>query len=637
LKKDPYFRELHYEQIISSIRKDAFQLGGNILNHTESLKLHVINPAIITPSYMQQHFDMWNSKPYASEFFYQHFIAPEEYKPYNKTLRSCLCKEINFRHFIEYPDITKTWPKKKQEEYNDYAKDLKTFGKAFCEELCGDLVAHHAMSSRDLDQGLQWMNLMDYLRNSFHIEDYLTRPLRIWMYEKDSIIKKTNYFPSNEPNWMNLSIQFQMYSPEYYLQDYFQKLKASSMFIHHNLKWVNNPLLADYFIIPSDLMFYYFHSEPTNMNNMQFQILRDKLNYFYFEPLLKNVQTMFPYWTMVNKADQMGSNHIIAILGGRNMGFLYDKTQYLLKNVIQLVFTGIRQDLLPPNAEIPYGYRNTTIVYRHGYDVVLPQFISLKLNESVSRNLSITLEKKKRLFFFAGALDHSMMLQSARPLLSYIWKDRQEKQKDNMTIEIQGKLFDTITIIDGHMNSDEYIESIESTVFALCPEGFLPWSPRIYEAIQIGAIPIILADNIVLPFERFIDWQSFSGKINISNIKNIVNYVHRINNFEEYINYKLQNALPYLNAFEWPYSVVNENGQNKHVFWPYKDRNGLANNVFHYLSLELRCRRLEQLYGLTSESFSIKSIKAQEFACKNHPNICPCHNAQRSVAFREYL
>lgn len=631
LQEDPIFTESNYTSMINN----TFQLGEILLNDTQSLKLHIVQPLNATSStYRQKTMDMWYSKPYASQFFSQHLIAPELHRPYNKTRKTCWCLSIDFRYYELYPNITNTWSKQKQEEYSDYARDIKVFKNVFCEDICDDLLAHHAISSRDFDKSLDWIHAIDDLRHSFHIKDYLTRPLRIWVYEKDLIDSKMNNFSSQQPNWVKVLKPYQMYSPEYYLQDYFQHMKISNTHSHHNLIWANNPLLADYFIIPSDLMFYYSYAEPSNMTNMQFENLRRTLNHVYFDPLLERVQILFPYWTMAKQEDQMGSNHIIIMVGGRNMGFIYKKTQNILKNVIQLAFTGIRQDLLPSNAQPLYTYRSMTILYRHGYDVVIPQFTRLKLNESTLLHLNRTLKNKQRLFFFAGALSHSMNSHSARPLLSYLWKNIKEKQLYNMTIDIQGKRYDTIKIIEGHIKPDEYIKSIQSSIFSLCPEGFLPWSPRLYETIKIGAIPVVLADNIVLPFERFIDWQSFSVKINVSNIKNLINYVYRIDNFEKYIQQKLQNAIPYFNAFQWPYSMVDK---KEHVFVPHEDENGTASNVFHYISLELQCRRLEQFYGLTSESFSRKSIEAQQQACKNYPSICPCHNAQRSVALKEYM
>jgi hypothetical protein len=384
-------------------------------------------------------------------------------------------------------------------------------------------------------------------------------------------------------------------------------------------------------------MFFYFHHRPSTLNDSEFTRLIVKLNENYFDTLLKNVRTNFSYWTLSPKADQIGANHILAIPGGRNMGILFNKTQNILKNVIQLAFTGVRQDLLPPNITLQYQYRGIRITYRHHYDVVIPQSTPLRSNRSRSDNLDILVQKKKRLFYFAGALFHSSFPFSARSQLSLLWQDIKHKQKSNMLTKIQGRQFDTIAIIDGHIKPHEYIESIQSSVFSLCPEGFLPWSPRLYEAIQIGTTPIILADNIVLPFERFIDWRSFSAKINVSNIRNITDIVYRIDNFEQYIKHKLENALPYLHAFRWPYSFISENEHYNHTFQPQDDKNERAKNVFHYLTLELRCRRLEQWYGFTVDISTAKSIEAQRLACTNHPTICPCHNEQRTLAFQEYV
>ena len=635
-KKDLHFKLSDYTSMIDGIRQDAFHLGGTLLSNSQTITLYILPPAQATPTYMQEMFDMWRLKPQASSIFYDHYINFKQYRPYNRTRRTCLCLNTDFRYFELHPEITQTWSKQKQEEYRDYANDVRVYEKWFCEEACGDLHADHAIISRDLDKALNWLFTTDDLRHSLYIADYLARPLRIWMYEKSLVTTKTNYFSSNEPNYINISKPYRMYSPEYYLQDYFQQLKTSSPFSRHNLQWATDPLLADYFIIPSDLTYYYFYPDVNAMAKEDFQRLVNRLNFDYFNTLLRNIRNDFPFWTIAASADQVGSNHVLTILTGRNMGIFFNYLQRLLKNVIQMVFTGLRQDMLPPDAPPARDYRGTIIVYRHGYDVVIPQFIRVKPSSNLLLNLSAIVKQKKRLFFFAGSLDHTMTAQSARPLLRSVWTDLDKEHKDNMTTQIEEKQFDTLTIIEGHQKPDEYIESIQSSVFSLCPEGFFPWSPRFYEAMQIGAIPLILADNIVLPFERFIDWPSISAKINVSNIKNITSYVHRIDNFEQYIEGKLSNTLPYMQAFQWPYTVVEENGQNTHVFLTDEDRNGSSRNVLHYISMELRCRRLEQLYGLTSDSFSTRSLRAQQRTCQTHPTVCPCHTAQQSVAFREF-
>lgn len=47
-------------------------------------------------------------------------------------------------------------------------------------------------------------------------------------------------------------------------------------------------------------------------------------------------------------------------------------------------------------------------------------------------------------------------------------------------------------LIDGIISLNDYIQSIGSSIFNLCPEGFSPWSPRLYESICLGTIPLIL-------------------------------------------------------------------------------------------------------------------------------------------------
>lgn len=637
LQNDPYQNREAYNNFIMNLQINSIRLGGKLLANKKALQLDVLFPVKLTDSYMQKNFHIWCSKPYASQFFYEHYIDSSLYTTNDPIRQTCWCSDVDFKYFEIMPNITRSWSIQERTAYSDYIRDIRIFQHAFCEEVCGDVMVTHSMVSRNIHKALSWINEINSLRRSLYIDDYVTRPLRIWMYDKNLLIINSTNFSSYDIRWETISKEYCMYSPEYYLQDYFLSLNRSPKIYRHNLQWAMNPLLADYFIISSDLMFFYFHHKPSLLDDQQFQDLYRNLNENYMEILLKNVQTMFPYWTLSPQEDQIGSNHIIIIPGGRNMGILYNKTQSIIKNVIQLAFTGIRMDLLPLHASPQYVYRNIRITYRHFYDVIVPQSTLLKLKRNKLDDIDTLINKKKRLFYFAGALNHITSSTSARSLLSLLKTDIEEKQKYNVSIKVQDKLYDMITIIDGHINSREYIESIQSSVFSLCPEGFLPWSPRIYESIQLGAIPMLLVDNIVLPFERFIDWHSFTVKINVSNIRNITNFVNRIDNLEQYIRTKLKNVLPYLDAFKWPYSIIHNNESSKCMFDPQEDLNGTSKNVFYYITLELRCRRLEQIYGFTIESSTSKSIKAQHLACTNYPHICPCHNEQRSVAFNEYI
>ena len=46
--------------------------------------------------------------------------------------------------------------------------------------------------------------------------------------------------------------------------------------------------------------------------------------------------------------------------------------------------------------------------------------------------------------------------------------------------------------------------------FALAPAGHGCWSRRLFDAINQGSVPVLLATGMALPFVRLLDWSSFS-------------------------------------------------------------------------------------------------------------------------------
>jgi hypothetical protein len=636
VKNDHIIRLSSYTKIISEMKNDAFHLGGTLLTHHNAVKLYVVHPLEITPDYMKDNFDKWSCKPWSSKFFYEHFIN-STYNARFKRLRTCWCTKTNFLYFSHHSNITKKWSKTKQEQYHDYVRDIQTFNIDLCEHVCGNLMATHAMLSQHIETTLSWLNDMDQLRSLYRNEDLSRRPLRLWMYNKSELVHDIKYLSYQTPMKTSCGRHYhanQMYSPEYFLQDYFQRLNELYPLSRHNLIWANDPLLADYYIIPHDYSCISTDKYRPTLTNLEYRLFHTRINREYFSPLLTNVRTLFPYWNMTS-----GSNHIIAFTVGKNMGVIEDR--YILKNVIQLSFTGLRQDLLPLNSPRIYPHRNVTPVYRHNYDILVPPFNRLQWIHSkspiVNSDLRMWYKAKKRLLFFAGTINNSVSLGSVRRrLLLLLREDIGKEKRYEEILTIDGNQFNTMTFIDGHLSPADYVESVRSSIFNLCLEGFSPWSPRLYESICLGAIPLILAQSIVLPFERFIDRRSFSMKVNVDNVRNIVDLIQEIDQLEDYVINKLKNAAMYFHAFRWPYSPVDGN-HDRHVFLPEEDMKESVKNVFHYLSLELRCRRLEQFYGLTSDSLSITSISAKRQVCRNYSKICPCYEEQQSLALEEYI
>ncbi|CAM6046645.1 unnamed protein product [Sphagnum compactum] len=58
--------------------------------------------------------------------------------------------------------------------------------------------------------------------------------------------------------------------------------------------------------------------------------------------------------------------------------------------------------------------------------------------------------------------------------------------------------------------AEGYQEELLRSIFCLCPLGWAPWSPRIVESVVFGCVPVIIADNIALPYSHVLNWSSIS-------------------------------------------------------------------------------------------------------------------------------
>ncbi|KAK4260365.1 hypothetical protein QN277_003491 [Acacia crassicarpa] len=98
------------------------------------------------------------------------------------------------------------------------------------------------------------------------------------------------------------------------------------------------------------------------------------------------------------------------------------------------------------------------------------------------------------LAFFAGSM-HGRV----RPTLLKHWGG--EKDKD---MKVYQRLPQLVS------KSMTYIQHMKSSKYCLCPMGYEVNSPRIVEAIYYECVPVIIADNFVLPFSEVLDWNAFS-------------------------------------------------------------------------------------------------------------------------------
>lgn len=80
---------------------------------------------------------------------------------------------------------------------------------------------------------------------------------------------------------------------------------------------------------------------------------------------------------------------------------------------------------------------------------------------------------------------------------------------------------ENIKIVDAKSNVDLFQEMMSRSTFALCPRGFGKTSFRMYEALNMGAIPVYIYDEPWLPYTEFLDWNEFSVLVHAKDIAKI--------------------------------------------------------------------------------------------------------------------
>lgn len=125
-------------------------------------------------------------------------------------------------------------------------------------------------------------------------------------------------------------------------------------------------------------------------------------------------------------------------------------------------------------------------------DVSIPQTLKGG-NQSDSETGSLPPDERDFLAFYAGQM-HGLV----RPVLTRHWKDKDPSMKvyEVLPPEIASNI--------------SYADHMKRSKYCLCPKGFEVNSPRIVEAILSGCVPVIVADNFVLPFRDVLDWTKFS-------------------------------------------------------------------------------------------------------------------------------
>jgi hypothetical protein len=130
-------------------------------------------------------------------------------------------------------------------------------------------------------------------------------------------------------------------------------------------------------------------------------------------------------------------------------------------------------------------------------------------------------------------------LNHTHPCREMMFKKLRENSDFVFFIRNRKKLFDIASHKMKYSPEEykEYIVSICQSEFVLCPRGIGPTSQRLYEVMEIGAVPIYIYDEPFLPYQNSVDWDKLAIMIHESEIGSLSSIVERKSR-EEIIQYR---------------------------------------------------------------------------------------------------
>lgn len=72
--------------------------------------------------------------------------------------------------------------------------------------------------------------------------------------------------------------------------------------------------------------------------------------------------------------------------------------------------------------------------------------------------------------------------------------------------------------ISKSQSTDQFRFLMDNSKYALCPRGYGPTSYRLFEAIQMGCVPVYIGDKFWLPYSDKLDWSEFAVLVPCSHV-----------------------------------------------------------------------------------------------------------------------
>lgn len=183
---------------------------------------------------------------------------------------------------------------------------------------------------------------------------------------------------------------------------------------------------------------------------------------------------------------------------------------------------------------------NKLRIYMSSLDTSKKYFTVLQIDWGLHHpSLNISLDNDLDLIIFsAGGISHGYKIKNIPiPLLKENLSPTVGEEKifkvsfvGSMTHPIRSELFDMYGHVYNFTKTDNWKKIMQQSTFSLCPRGFGATSFRLYEAIQVGSIPIyIWEEDLMLPFSDILDWNSFSIILHRSEIPTLVERIEKSN------------------------------------------------------------------------------------------------------------
>ncbi|KAK8453225.1 hypothetical protein SEVIR_5G248100v4 [Setaria viridis] len=192
----------------------------------------------------------------------------------------------------------------------------------------------------------------------------------------------------------------------------------------------------------------------------------------YLRNFVRGLANKYPFWNRTRGADHF-------LVACHDWG-PYTATSHrdLRKNAIKALC----------NADSSEG------IFTPGKDVSLPETTIRTPRRPLRYVGGLPVSRRGILAFFAGNV-HGRV----RPELLRHWGDGRD---DDMRV---------YSLLPSRVSRRmSYIQHMKNSRFCLCPMGYEVNSPRIVEALYYECVPVIIADNFVLPLSEVLDWSAFS-------------------------------------------------------------------------------------------------------------------------------